>query len=121
MHKLISLIAVTLLFVPYTANAADWTGTLVDTRCMAMDMANTGQDHKAGAMKGCASACAKMGIPVALLVGDKMYTLAAPAPMLADHMAKNATVTGKMLGGSSVIMPAKVVVDGKEVKIGGMM
>ena len=65
-------------------------------------------------------ACAKMGIPVALLIDGQMHVLAAPAANLADYMAKDATVTGKAIG-NGLILPEKVVVDGKEVNIGGMM
>jgi hypothetical protein len=45
--------------------------------------------------------------------GGKMYALATPAPNLADSMGKSATVTDSQHG--VMIMPKKVVVDGKKV------
>ena len=116
-----AIVAISALFLaPVAASADSWTGQLVDTRCMAMNAKNNGQDHKGGALKGCATACAKMGIPVALLVDGKMHTLAAPAALLAPHMAKTATVEGKATG-SGIILPMKVMVDGKEVNLKAMM
>ena len=120
MRKLMTLFCSVLFVAPFAASADSFTGQLVDTRCMAMNAANTGQDHKDGALKGCATACAKMGIPVALYVDGKMHTIAAPAPLLAPHMAKEATIEGKLTPGG-VIMPMKVMVDGKEVDLKAMM
>ena len=120
MRKLMTLFVSVLFIAPFAANADSFTGQLVDTRCMAMNPANSGQDHKDGALKGCATACAKMGIPVALLVDGKMHTIAAPAALLAPHMAKEATVEGKMTPGG-VIMPMKVTVEGQEVDLNAMM
>ncbi len=119
MRKLLVLAASAMLAAPFAAIAGEWTGTVVDTRCMAMSTSNTGNDHKGGELKGCGSACAKMGIPVALYVNGKMHTLAAPAPMLADHMGKTATVSGKAMG--DLILPEKMMIDGKEVNLKGMM
>jgi len=119
MRKLLAFAATALLFAPFATYAGEWSGTLVDTRCMAMSPKNVGDDHKGGALKGCAAACAKMGIPAALLVDGKMHTLAAPAPLLADYMGKNATVSGKAIG--EMILPDKVMVDGKEVNLKAMM
>ena len=119
MRKLLAFAATALLFTPFATFAGEWSGTLVDTRCMAMSPKNVGNDHKGGELKGCGAACAKMGIPVALYVNGKMHTLAAPAPMLADYVGKTASVSGKQIG--EMIMPEKVMVDGKEVNIKGMM
>lgn len=119
MRTLLAFAATAMMIVPFSTHAAEWSGTLVDTRCMAMSPTNVGNDHKGGALKGCATACAKMGIPVALYVDGKMHTLAAPAPLLADYMGKSAKISGQAMG--DLILPEKVVVDGKEVNIGGMM
>jgi hypothetical protein len=108
-------------------------GILVDTKCYGMMHDNVGNDHanpKGGTLPLCALTCAKMGIPVALLVngkkGGQIYFLATPATVLSDHMAKWARVTGpQTLPGS--IMPEKVEVKNdktgqyEEVKLGGMM
>lgn len=106
--------------VPASAGEKSWTGTLIDTKCYSMNPGkNAGKDG--GVMANCASACAQMGIPVALLVNGKMVTIAAPAPApaFADYMAKEAKITGMDAGG--VIIPTKVIVDGKEVDVEGMM
>ncbi len=58
-------------------------GTLVDTKCYSMDARNVSNDHVTpkGTLPKCATACANMGIPVAILTaGGKVYTLAVPAP-----------------------------------------
>lgn len=120
MRKITTLFVSALFLAPFAASADSFTGQLVDTRCMAMSNKNTGQDHKGGALKGCATACAKMGIPVALLIDGKMHTVAAPASLLAPHMAQEATIEGEMTA-DGIIMPMKVMVEGKEVNIKAMM
>jgi len=120
MRTLTGFVLIMLLIASIPANAGEsWTGTLVDTRCMAMNSMNSGNDHKGGAMKGCGSACAKMGIPVALLIDGKMHVLAAPAAKFADFIGQQATVSGMAAG--DTILPKKVTVNGKEVNVGGMM
>ncbi len=73
-----------------------FSGILVDTKCYGMNNDNFTNDH--GKMKGCAVMCAKMGIPVGLLIdgkkGGKVYVLATPAPALADYMGEWARVSG---------------------------
>jgi len=86
-----------------------------------MDVKNAAQDHvlQARIVSNCATICAKLGIPVALLVNGRVLTLAAPAPNFADYMAKTAVVTGSIHG--ELIVPTKVVVDGKELNVAGPM
>ncbi len=103
-------------------------GTLVDSKCYGMMRSNTGNDHQSpdGLMKGCATKCAKDGIPVAVLQKNgKVLILAAPAAVFAPHMAKHVRVVGKVPFEGTII-PDKVEVlseDGKwkEVKITTMM
>jgi len=116
MRKVAALLFLSLFAVPMIASAGGTVtveGLLVDTRCYGMSNNNVGNDHKGGAKKGCASACAKMGIPVAVLKGGKkggqLYTLASPAPMLADHMAKEARVTGMEVA-PGIVVPKKLEV-----------
>ena len=80
-------------------------GTLVDTQCYSKNAAFAGQDH--GSMKGCATACAKMGIPVALLSGSEMFIITAPAPVLAEHMLKEARLTGTEVQ-TGIISPSQL-------------
>jgi hypothetical protein len=101
-------------------------GTLVDTKCYTMNPKNVGNDHMSpnGVLPNCASACAKMGIPVAILTADgKVFTLAVPAAQLADYMAKEARVTGVVKGGVVVAEKIEVKEGGtwKPVNIGTMM
>ncbi len=91
-----------------------------------MDNDNITNDH--GEMKGCASMCSKMGIPVGLLIkgkkGGKVYVLAIPAPALADHMGKWARVTGVEKFKRGLVIEKIEVKEGdtyKEVKIQTMM
>ena len=64
-------------------------GQIVDESCYKMDKSNTGNDHKMpnGETKECATACAKMGRPLALLTADgKVYEIA--GGLAADKNAK---------------------------------
>lgn len=109
-------------------------GTLVDTKCYSMmPKMNAGQDHKQMAMdgsggmmdvKGCASACANMGIPVGIIdKKGKMHTLAAPAGQLAPYMAKEVKIEGKEMNGVILIDKLEVKEGNawKEVKLVYMM
>lgn len=139
MKKLISSIAVVALMLTamaftFSSSGDDNTisGKLVDSKCYSMmPKANAGNDHmvmgKDGKMmevKSCATACASMGIPVALLTkSGKLFVLAVPANQLASYMDKEARIEGKDANG--VFIADKIEVkDGKkwsEVKISYMM
>lgn len=132
MRKFASVFLAGLFFAP-VVNAGEVTveGTLIDTRCYSFNQVNTTDDHDMGGkvVKGCAAACAKMGIPVALLeggqAGSKMFVLASPAPLLAEHMGKTARLTGNEISPGTVL-PKKLEVQGdggewQEVKTTGMM
>jgi len=77
-------------------------GTLVDSKCFSMGgMMAKGNDHpmkkggKMVTMPGCATACATMGIPVAVLDGKgNVHVLALPAKEMAQYMAQEVKVTG---------------------------
>lgn len=94
------------------------TGVLIDSKCYSMSATNKGQDHDTpkGKMANCAAACAKMGLPVAVLTdkGD-VYVLVAPSLNFADHMAREARVTGTVVYGRS-IRPDKVEAKGADGK-----
>lgn len=108
-----------------------FTGTLVDTKCHSMmPEANKGNEHivmKDGEkvkMPGCATACANMGIPVALLDNEgNSHVLAVPSTQLAEYMSLEARIEGKKMTG--VIIPDKIEVkkEGKweKVQIATMM
>jgi hypothetical protein len=97
-------------------------GTLVDSKCYAMDNSLTGNDH--GAVKGCGTMCLKAGTPAGILTKDKkFYAVLAPAPVLADHVGAQARVTGKLMNGSIAASKVEIEKGGKweEVKLGAMM
>ncbi len=91
-------------------------GTLVDTKCYGMNHENTGNDHimpDGKTLPNCATACAGMGIPVAILEGGEkdgmVYTLVTPSMSLADHMAREARVSGSRVFENGLI-PTKIEV-----------
>jgi hypothetical protein len=92
------------------------TGELVDTHCYAAGGA-TGEQHG----QTCGGACAKSGIPVAVLADGKAWTLATNPVPLASAVGKQVRVTGTQSSESQVMVPEKVEVkDGenwKEVKM----
>ena len=107
-------------------------GKFIDTKCYGMNKMNVENTHKVpgkdGNMKempNCATACANMGIPTGLLTKDgDVVILVTPTNQLAEHMAKDARVTGKKVFQGGMI-PEKVEVKEKgkwkEVPIGSMM
>ena len=108
------------------------TGTLVDTKCYGeMPEMNKGNEHvvmkdgKKMKMPNCATACANMGIPAAIATDDgETLTIIAPAGQLADHMAKETRITGKIAFDGGLIPEKVEVKDGRkwtEVKLVYMM
>jgi hypothetical protein len=87
---------------PALAKGETVTGVLVDQSCYKMDKTNTGERHtmKNGTQENCATACAKMGQPVALVTTDgKAYVVtgsyaANKNEKLIAHMAHAVEVTG---------------------------
>ena len=116
-------------------------GHLIDTKCYGMGVNmekpkmnynNThmvpGKDGTMQEVPNCASACANMGIPVGLVEGstpgNKTYVLITPSTQLAEHMDKEARVSGELAFSGGVI-PSKVEVkengEWTEVEIATMM
>jgi len=102
-------------------------GLLIDARCYAISYSNYTNDHlippsTERKITGCATGCAKSGIPVALLTGplppgpgknNRAYILLHPAPNLSLHMEKFARVYGCFLGDLQAIFTTKVEVKGE--------
>ena len=92
------------LGVPAFAKVETVKGTLVDQGCYRADKTNTGQKHtmKSGPMDDCATMCAKMGMPVALVTTDgKVYAVtgdfaANKNEKLVPHMAHTVELTGEV-------------------------
>jgi len=87
---------------PALAKVETVTGVLVDQSCYKADKSNTGERHamKNGPMDNCATACAKMGQPVALVTTDgKVYVVTGPYAAnknekLIAHMTHAVELTG---------------------------
>jgi len=94
-----------------TTSKIEVQGHLVDSKCygdaaaMGKPAMNYNNKHmvpdKDGGMKevpNCATACANMGIPAAIVEGsepgNKTYLIVTPSQQLADHMDKEARVVG---------------------------
>ncbi len=138
MKKLLSMIVAVVFVAGFSGNTAKKvtvTGTLIDTKCYGMNHDNVENAHyvkKGGEkmkMPNCATACANMGIPAGILKDGKkdgeVVILITPANAVADHMAKEARVTGEMAYPGGII-PGKIEVknaQGKweEVKVATMM
>jgi hypothetical protein len=105
MRKLCAVFAVAGLVLALSASAfavtQTITGQLIDQTCYKANKANTGVDHKMPAdTPGCATTCAKMGQPVALLTADgKVYTVTGDLAAnnnakLVPHMSHKVELTG---------------------------
>src|SRR5262249_39566858 len=79
-------------------------GELVDTHCYAAAAA-MGEKHAA-----CGAKCAKSGIPVAVLVDGKAWTLSTNPRPLADAVGKTVRVTGIQSTEAQCLVPDKVEV-----------
>lgn len=125
---------------PMKMKATTIEGTVVDAKCylggaaMGMPAMNFGNDHKVPGKNGqmmtmpsCATACANMGIPAAIVEGGKpggkTTIVIAPAAMFANHMTKQARVTGNMTEAGIIAKKVEVKENGKwvEVAIPSMM
>ncbi len=136
MKRLVSLVVAVAFVAGFsgeTTKKVTVTGTLIDTKCYGMNHDNVANEHYVGKdkmkMPNCATACANMGIPAGLLKDGKkdgeVYILVTPANAVADHMAKEARVTGEMAYAGGII-PSKIEVKNdkgkwEEVKVTTMM
>ena len=93
------------LAAPAFAASQTVKGQIVDESCYKMDKSNTGNDHKMpkGETKDCATACAKMGRPMALLTADgKVYEIAGGLAAdknakLIPHISHTVEITGDVM------------------------
>jgi len=105
---LVALFAMVAIFGLANLKAADmaaggnsWTGEVVDVACYAA------KNAKGATHAECGAKCVEEGLPVGLLVGDKVYLLigADHKPMnkqLAPHVTHTVTVTGEKFEGQGV-------------------
>ena len=106
MRKLCAGLTVATLVLVLSASALAATqtlsGQLIDQTCYRLNKSNTGVDHKMpdGPTPACATTCAKMGQPVALLTADgKVYTVTGDLAAnnnakLVPHMSHKVELTG---------------------------
>ena len=92
-------------------------GTLVDTRCFALDKSNIGDDHirPEGHVPACGTACAMQGIPVAVLEGGvptgKPWILVSyPSQIFAEYIASTVRVLGQF-GSDGILVPINVDIE----------
>jgi len=89
-----------------------WIGRLVDASCYTVDNRQIGNDHTD--MKGCATACLRMGRPAGLVTAEKrFFILLVPSPDIAPYAGQTIRVTGKLRGES-------ILVDKIDVKKGAV-
>ncbi|GMQ82387.1 MAG: hypothetical protein BMS9Abin05_1838 [Rhodothermia bacterium] len=89
-------------------------GTLVDTKCFALDKRNITDDHilPEGDVPACGTACAMQGIPVAVLEGGNpsgtpWILVSYPSQIFADYIATTVRVLGQF-GSEGIIVPIHV-------------
>ncbi len=113
-------VAVVAMNLPAFAAVETITGKVVDQMCYMKDMANNhAADHKMPAdVAGCAAACAKKGMPLALLTTDgKVYTIqgglaAENNAKLIPHIAHTVAITGDVM-----TMDGKMTITATELKM----
>jgi hypothetical protein len=100
---LVAAAFVVLIAAPAFAATQTVQGQVIDRECYTHDTANNkGDNHKMGAkdVAACATACAKKGLPLALLTTDgKVYTIAGDLAAnnnakLISHVSHTVAITG---------------------------
>ena len=104
MRVLYAGITASLLMLPLGAPASaaveTVTGQLVDKACYQRNPKNTGERHVRKPIDECASTCARLGLPVAVLTADgKLYQVTGELAKnrnarLISHVTRMVTVTG---------------------------
>ncbi len=100
-------------------------GKLIDSKCYGMNHDNHNDEHtvmkdgQAMQMPACGTACAAMGVPVAVLEGGqkdgKVYMIIGSAAGFKDYMAKEVKFEGEQAYAGALI-PAKFWVKGENGK-----
>jgi hypothetical protein len=106
------------LVAPLGAATQTVQGQVIDQQCYMHDMVNNkGNDHKMPKdVAGCAAACAKKGLPMALLTSDgKVYTIAGDLAAnnnakLIAHITHTVSITGDVttVDGKNTISAAEL-------------
>ncbi len=92
-------------------------GTLICAHCYALNQENTGVDHtlpESGFVKECASQCANLGYPIAVLsekmvAGANVWVIQTSSQLFSDYMGKKAEVRGSLVT-NGVIEPTGILV-----------
>ena len=109
MYRCLIFLSVILLSRPVVADTITVEGLLVVTDCRGVSYQQIRLAEPA--LLEIAAGCAKRGVPLAILVGGKnsgmLYTLVSPAPILAEHLANPARMTGQEIA-PRVVIPSKL-------------
>ncbi|RMF59508.1 MAG: hypothetical protein D6748_06235 [Calditrichaeota bacterium] len=103
------------------SNGKTISGTIVDSKCYAMGgfLTDDHKDMKGNNLPKCGTACASLGIPVAIVDEDNnVYVLAVSATGMAKYMAQKVRVHGMFGKYANVFIPQKLEIreDGKWVE-----
>ena len=106
-----SLLVALLLCLPPTASAdtIEVEGLLVVSDCRGVSYRQISLSEPA--LLEIAAGCAKRGVPLAVLVGDRdngvLYTLVSPSPLLSGYLAKPVRLTGEEIA-PRVVVPERL-------------
>jgi len=118
MKRLFSAFAFSSLLLPLSSLAGETVtveGVLVDMQCYVLNKSRLTGDMAADrrVLAACPAEPAKAGIPVAVwngrVAGGELITVASPAYLLADHLAKPARLTGELIA-PRIVKPTKLEV-----------
>jgi hypothetical protein len=92
-------------------------GTLICAHCYALNEENTGKNHilpESGFVKGCASQCANLGYPIAVLsmeavAGTNIWVIRTTGALFADYMGEETEVKGSFVS-KGIIEPSEILV-----------
>ncbi len=116
MKRLLWPYALCSLLLPLSSLAGETVtveGVLVDMQCYVLNKSRLSGDMKADrqVLAACPTEPAKSGMPVAIwngqVAGGELTTLASPASMLAEHLAKPARLTGELIA-PRIIKPTRL-------------
>ncbi len=116
MKRLLWPLALCFLVLPLSSLAGETVtveGVLVDVQCYVLNKLKLSGDTAADRrlLATCPAEPAKAGMPVAIwngqVAGGELTTLASPASMLAEHLAKPARLTGELIA-PRIIKPTRL-------------
>jgi hypothetical protein len=116
MKRLLWPFALCSLLLPLSSLAGETVtveGVLVDMQCYVLNKSKLSGEMAADrqVLATCSAESAKAGVPVAVwngrVAGGELITVASPAYLLADHLAKPARLTGELNHGHALTLTKK--------------